>query len=383
MESSITTSVEPNFGATSSNHSVHVASSSVQAEEATASPDPAGDSATRRGLRARRPAQQRPYSFDAEIFDGSDTEMMEDESVSQAPPEVPSRRVSVASLSNEPYAQLLDPETLAILQGGMGPEPEQKVETQGRQKHFKGKGRAWKKDESDEDLEFNPGKKKAAAKAKAKAKAKAQQAQQQLPKKKGGRPRKSILSEDIVHDDSDEETPTRTAEPSPSRAASESAPKKGRKSTRKSALSEEIVHDDSDDDSDQGEGEVVHDRPLSPVLPVPAPKASTTTPKKRGRPRLSDRSASSKAQEEPKEAITSAPAQVTEEVPAAKDEAKLTEEPIEDSSTANKVEQAAAPEAKTMIESAHPAPSTTAVNNEDDKTSDKEVVPLNCELPCL
>ncbi|KAH7393927.1 hypothetical protein DE146DRAFT_633864 [Phaeosphaeria sp. MPI-PUGE-AT-0046c] len=371
VESNVALTVEPNLTATSSDRDAQGEDNRAHTEEVTASPDPNGDSASsaRRGLRTRRPAQQRPYSYDAEVFDGSDTERIVDETVSPTPPAIQSRRMSVASLSNEPYGQLLDPETLAILQGGMGPEPEQKDEMQGRPKHFKGKGRAWKKEESDEDLEFNPSKKKAAARAKAKAKAKAQLPEQQLPKKKGGRSKKSILSEDVVRDDSDEETPTRTAETSPSRAASDNAPSKGRKTTRKSALSEAIIHDDSDDD----EGMKIHDRPASPAL---APKVSTSTPKKRGRPRLSDQSASSKTQEAPKEAITSAPAQVTETIHAVEEQAKPTDVSTKDVSPANKVEHIE-PEEQTKDESAAPASSTTATNIVNDDISDKGAVLLN------
>jgi hypothetical protein len=287
LSSNITTTTEPNITATIGTHGTPNTNTGLISHDATASPDPTSESAaaTRRGLRARRPAQQRPYSLDAEIYEESDADVMEEEPVAQAPPETQSRRVSIASLSREPIGQL-DDETLAILQGSVDREPEEEQDTYGRTKHFKGKGRAWKKEESDEDLEFNPGKKKS-AKAKAKAKAAAAAAAAQQPKKRG-RPRKSNLSEDVIRDDSDDEAPAKAADASPSPAAPESAARKTRKPSRKSVLSEELVHDDTD-----GEEEEVAD--ARATEPTTLPEVSTPAASKRGRPRKSDQSVSSKA----------------------------------------------------------------------------------------
>jgi hypothetical protein len=266
----------------------------------TALPAPTSESAaaSRRGLRARRPAQQRPYSIEAGIYDESDDEVVEDEPVVQAASCIKSRRVSVASLSKEPLGQL-DDETLAILQGSVDREPDDGEEYYGRAKHFKGKGRAWKKEESDEDLEFNPGKKKAAKAKAAKAKAAAQQ-----PKKRG-RPRKSNLSEDIVHDDSGEEIPSMMENVSPSPVASEGTARKTRKPPRKSVLSEELVKDDTD------EGEANANDTMHMENATAATSEYTPAPKKRGRPRKSDQSVSSKASvagnDEPTEPVSYTP----------------------------------------------------------------------------
>jgi hypothetical protein len=288
--SNITSITEPNITATTENGPFSDATAIKNRSDATASPDPNSESATRRGLRMRRPAQQRPYSYDADIFEGSESEPLEQEPVSLPPPSIESRRVSIASLSNEPLGQL-DLETLAILQGGVEPAPEEERSRNGRPKHFKGKGRAWKKEESDEDLEFNPGKKKAArARAKAKAKAEAQHLKQY---KKRGVSRKSNLSEDFVRDDSDEEEQARQSEASPSPTASEGvATKKARKPPRKSVLSTELVHDDTEEDHDRVEGGVA-------AAIAAAPEITTPAPKKRGRPRKSDQTASSKASPAP------------------------------------------------------------------------------------
>jgi hypothetical protein len=234
----------------------------------TASPE--GESAiaaaTRRGLRERRPAQQHPYSYDAQLFDEHETGVPEEKTAVQPPAEVQSRRESIASFDKsygvDQAAKDLDPDILAILQGEVQPEFER---ADGRPKHFKGKGRAWKKDESDEDMEFNPGKKKAA-----KARAKNQ------PPKKRGRPRKSNLSEDVVREDSDDGSFTRMDDASPndtsSPAALDEVQRKARRQPRRSALSEEVARKATEKSDDEMNG-------------AAAPVVSTPVPKKRGRPR--------------------------------------------------------------------------------------------------
>lgn len=285
----VAATAEPSIAAPAPAPYPSIASTVARASGADSAPGPSEESAaaTRRGLRARRPAQQRPYSYDMEIFEESESDGTEEQPVAQPSSIVPSRRVSVASLSTEPLVQL-DPETLAILQGAVDPEPEGEMDNQRRPKHFKGKGRAWKKEESDEDVEFNPTKKKNAARAKAKAKAQAQ-AQQQQPKKRG-RPRKSGLSEDVIRDDSEAASPSQTMDASPSPAAPESSTKKTRKPTRKSVLSEALVHDDSDGQEATGDAQAT---PATPTREISTPAA-----RKRGRPRKSDQSTSSKDHDE-------------------------------------------------------------------------------------
>ncbi|KAF1928973.1 uncharacterized protein M421DRAFT_420204 [Didymella exigua CBS 183.55] len=279
---------------------------------------------TRRGLRNRKPAQQRPYYHDAQVFEDVETEEEDDSEL-----EAVSREGSPEALSSS------------------------------RPKHFKGKGRAWKKDGSDEDEEFvTPKEKKAtkAAKAKAhreKAKAEKEESEQlswditlalwqalvsdadwsadrdnpnhisnrckqeqqangsakdisqdipeetskEMPKQKKnlGRPKKS-LSEDTVRDDSDNDTPQAT----PSQPF-----KRGRGRPRKSALSSEIVHDDSEDEapavtkqtsppaqkatSPEGTSDLITPPKTKPTTrPFTAKStAEAITPKKRGRPRKS------------------------------------------------------------------------------------------------
>jgi hypothetical protein len=305
---SVTALAAPNVGAAAENtvdRSEHVGNTNGT----TASPGPTGETAaqaaTRRGLRARRPAQQRPYSIDAETFDVEESDSDAGNIINQPSSSIQSRRVSVASLAqapteNDPDSEVLcmlpnavhlDPEILAILQGGVHPDPEPQ-NGHGRPKHYKGKGRAWKKEESDEDTEFAPPKTKAA-----RAKAKAQREQQ--PPKKRGRPRKSVLSEDVIRDDSDEDANPGSVNASPPPAASEVPVKKSRNPPRKSVLSAEIIIDNTDEEEDE------EDMFITPAV---LPESTTHVPKKRGRPRKSDQSTSSKMsvdlKEEPEEAIS-------------------------------------------------------------------------------
>lgn len=274
----------------SENDSAANVNDSTIGNDASASPDQesASAAATRRGLRARRPAQQRPYSLDAEIYEEHDTDVPQEYAVVQPSPDVHSRRVSVASIGKGYLKELpvdnLDEETLAILQGEVEPEFER---ADGRPKHFKGKGRAWKKEESDEDLEFNPGKKKA-------ARAKAAKARGQQPRKRG-RPRKSNLSEDVVRDDSDAEELDQTEEAdsvqSPSPTAPEVVTRKSRRPTRKSVLSAEVVRDDTDEDDDENEENIF--KPKNFEVERPAGN-------RRSRPKASEQAITSKTSTGPK-----------------------------------------------------------------------------------
>jgi hypothetical protein len=193
---------------------------SVDSAAASPAPESVSGATTRRGLRTRRPAQQRPYYHDAQLFEDVEPTNGEAPNSTNTSPDTKSRRVSVASLSknvDDALLAQLDEEALALLQE----EPQEPSST--RPKHFKGKGRAWKKEGSDEDEEFSMAAKKKAAKA-ARMKAKGQ-----VPKKRG-RPRKSGRSEELVGEDDDEEGIRRKRAP-----------------VRKSALSEEFVRDSDDE----------------------------------------------------------------------------------------------------------------------------------------
>jgi hypothetical protein len=287
---------------TTRNNDVGANSDAAETGTAEGTPDPSG-AGSRRGLRNRKPAQQRPYYHDAQVFEDVETEPDHD-------------------LSDTPLLS-------------RSPSPE--VPLQSRPKHFKGKGRAWKKEGSDEDEEFVTPKEKKTAKA-ARLKAEKEKARSEngkvdasegditsalwealtsetpgslkskdkehdqarktngslseppKQKKKIGRPKKSSLSGDAVRDGTGND-------PQP--------PRRGRGRPRKSALSSELVHDDSDDDDAPAAAET--QPPLPKVVENPTPNdlapsstknssrpstATSTvpasTPKKRGRPRKSD-----------------------------------------------------------------------------------------------
>ncbi|KAJ5031044.1 hypothetical protein J3E73DRAFT_419330 [Bipolaris maydis] len=208
-------------------------------DSATASPaSTSAPGSTRRGLRTRKPAQQRPYYHDSQLFEDvapGNVDVHDQETMSS--PVVQSRRVSIASLSrnvDDALLASLDEEAMALLQEEAESEPT-------KPKHFKGKGRAWKKEGSDEDEDYSLAAKKKAAKA-AKLKAKGQ-----VPKKRG-RPRKSGRSEELVGEDTDEDKENiKRKKPLP----------------RKSALSEEIIQDSSDggeeDKEDKEEKSIVEE----------------------------------------------------------------------------------------------------------------------------
>ncbi|KAH8644191.1 hypothetical protein IG631_01655 [Alternaria alternata] len=198
-------------------------------DSTAASPDPTTASAgsTRRGLRTRKPAQQRPYYHDSQLFEDVEPTNGDAQDSSSTSPAAQGRRVSVASISkniDDALLASLDEEAMALLQEETEPES-------AKPKHFKGKGRAWKKEGSDEDEEFSIAASMKAASKKA-AKAARMKAKGQIPKKRG-RPRKSGRSEELIDEETDED---------------KDAVKRKRPPPRKSALSEEVIIDSSDEE---------------------------------------------------------------------------------------------------------------------------------------
>lgn len=276
---------------------------------------------TRRGLRNRKPAQQRPYYHDAQLFEDAETEHEEDspESSSESSHK-PGATIDTLSrdMSDFPAAALWDilaNEAIQLNKEQLPEEQERQLKPEihrepdgdtPKTKHFKGKGRAWKKEGSDEDEEFTPKQKKAAKAAKAKAERINAKIEKDVvddipkPKKKIGRPRKSNLSEDTVHDDSDNDTSILEGETT-LQAVPTQPPKRSRGRPRKSALSSELVRDDSEDDAPStvsAPKQALVDLTGSPkskstsrpsTASGPA-QTQTQTPKKRGRPRKSDAS---------------------------------------------------------------------------------------------
>jgi hypothetical protein len=234
---------------------------------AAASPDPNA----RRGLRMRRPAQQRPYFHDAQLFEDADTSPVEAGGSGSTSPASGSRRLSVTPFTRTDDEGFVETPGESMADLGHFEEGHDQ-----RQRHFKGKGRAWKKDESDEDEEFTP--KRKAAKAKADAQASGQ--------KKRGRPRKIPLAEDAVHDHSTSGTHgvgSAVLNKSPTSTPTQPQ-KRGRGRPRKSALSAELVQDDSSDNGSPRKKQ----NTVAVDVPTPPPATPLSAPKKRGRPRKSD-----------------------------------------------------------------------------------------------
>jgi hypothetical protein len=246
--SSVATVAEPNI-TVDTNVTPKVNGKTAQDAESTAtSPDPTTASAgsTRRGLRTRKPAQQRPYYHDSQLFEDVEPVNGDEQDSSNTSSAAQGRRVSIASISrniDDALLASLDEEAMALLQEETEPEP-------AKPKHFKGKGRAWKKEGSDEDEEFSLAAKKKAAKA-ARMKAKGQ-----IPKKRG-RPRKSGRSEELIDEETDEDKDT---------------VKRKRPPPRKSALSEEVIINSSDDDMKEME---VGDTTTPQYTPKSLPKSTT------------------------------------------------------------------------------------------------------------
>lgn len=342
-----TTPAKPNAHATNVKTDTK-ADAAAETTTPEGTPDPSAAN-TRRGLRNRKPAQQRPYYHDAKLFEDSDSDSSEEEE------EEESREASFEPANQAVMPAPVDPkmkdspanalwdfltaEAAALWKRREREEEANKTtekkpdveDDTPKTKHFKGKGRAWKKEGSDEDEEFTPKQKKAAKAAKAKAdkaKAKADKAAEKAAaddtpkqKKKIGRPRKSNLSEDIVRDDSDNDASMIGSGPSPQATPSQ-PPKRGRGRPRKSALSSELVRDDSDDDgpaaapvAKQAPATTPASKPAEPqsamdLTTPPKPKTTsrpstatssaptstlTSTPKKRGRPRKSSTSTPQKS----------------------------------------------------------------------------------------
>ncbi|USP73114.1 hypothetical protein yc1106_00388 [Curvularia clavata] len=217
--------------------------SNVDPDSAAASPtSTSAPGSTRRGLRTRKPAQQRPYYHDSQLFEDVEPRNGDaNDHETTSSPVAQGRRVSIASISkniDDALLASLDEEAMALLQDEPESEP-------ARPKHFKGKGRAWKKEGSDEDEDYSQaGKKKAAKATKMKVKG-------QVPKKRG-RPRKSGRSEELVGEDTDEDKEN---------------VKRKRSMPRKSALSEEIIQDSSDggeEDREMGNEEEADETKIEP-----------------------------------------------------------------------------------------------------------------------
>lgn len=219
---------------------------------AAASPEgPSTSSATRRGLRTRTPAQQRPYLHHAKLFEEAEwAEQNGGNDAKRSPKAKPTKLAQVSYPDEED--NLLDEEedTIAVRQ-------ERPPQTSAK-RHYKGKGRAWKKAEEDEDQDY-----------KSPVKTKGSNA----PKRKT-KPRKSIQrSDSYVGDEVVSGAEEPLEEPAVESPAQHAPKPKGRRPRKSHHLSEEFVRDDSDSDMEE---------PQEEQQPIVAPIVQKT-PKPKGR----------------------------------------------------------------------------------------------------
>lgn len=262
---------------------------------AAASPDGPGSS-SRRGLRTRTPAQQRPYFHNAQVFDELVTDEPEAEPETQPSPPKPKQKLRLTGLAQVSFPevqeqrQAQDEDTIPDGNDDGGelmldfdePQPLRKA-------HYKGKGRAWKKTSDDEDQDY-----------KSPVKVKSSQ-----PTRKLGRRRSTQMVEDPTEEPESpapakqprqEEQANKKIEPV-TKSPTPKPDKRPRKPRKISHLSEEFVRDDSDtalDEHREPEMKAEPEKTQSIDSASPAQK----TPKKRGRPRKSDQGSALKPKKE-------------------------------------------------------------------------------------
>jgi hypothetical protein len=220
------------------------------------SPDKAGPSpATRKGLRTRTPAQQRPYYHHAKLFEEVVEAVGEDESADKQSPMSKSKLVHGNHANSDDDSKWqeehVDHDSLAQQQS----EPPKQPKKRGRPR-------------KSQPAVMSPNQSKSpAATAGLKATKAAALAPQTAPRPRG-RPRKTNLSEEFVRDDSDSDEAQEALEKEKEIEASQdvvmvdAAPssEKRKRKARKAYLSQEFVEEDSDSAQEQN-GE-----PTVPIL---------------------------------------------------------------------------------------------------------------------
>lgn len=252
-------------------------------KNAAASPDGPGSS-SRRGLRTRTPAQQRPYFHNAQVFDDLVSDEPEADTNSQPSPPKPKQKLKLTGL-----AQVSFPEVEEERQEPEGPiiehndddelmlEPEEPQPA--RKAHYKGKGRAWKKTSDDEDQDY-----------KSPVKVKLDQPTRKLGRRKSTQTIETLAdalgSEESPQQLRQDEEEEKQVDPVPQSPAAKPG-KKPRKPRKISHLSEEFVRDDSDTAPDEHKGPARKVEPEK-TQSIGLVNLAQKTPKKRGRPRKSN-----------------------------------------------------------------------------------------------
>lgn len=256
-------------------------------KNAAASPDGPGSS-SRRGLRTRTPAQQRPYFHNAQVFDELVSDKPETETGAEPSPPRPKQKLRLTGLAQVSFPDLdkerqkAEEETMLISRND--DEEAEKVDDEAmrdpeesqppRKAHYKGKGRAWKKTSDDEDQDY-----------KSPVKVKTNQPTRKLGRRKSSQT--APENEEPAIQQQEDEKDKEQIDP-----AVQSPTPKGNKKTRKprkiSHLSEEFVRDDSDTAPEENKQSKANIEPEKAQSLVPTTPAQVIPKKGRGRPRKSD-----------------------------------------------------------------------------------------------
>ncbi|OAG02574.1 uncharacterized protein CC84DRAFT_897957 [Paraphaeosphaeria sporulosa] len=266
---------------------------------AAASPDGPGSS-SRRGLRTRTPAQQRPYFHNAQVFDDLVAEPEVEPETQPSPPK-PKQKLRLTGLAQVSFPEVqeerLAQEDVAISEDNYdGDElmldPEELRPP--RKAHYKGKGRAWKKTSDDEDQDYkSPVKVKSSQPTRTIGRRKSTQTAEDpseepaSPASTSSVPAKQQRQEAKVNKKFEPVTQSPTPNPG----------KRPRKPRKISHLSEEFVRDDFDTAPEEHKESEIKTEPQK-TQSIESASPAQRTPKKRGRPRKSDQSSALKPRKE-------------------------------------------------------------------------------------
>lgn len=246
-----------------------------------ASPDAPGSS-SRRGLRTRTAAQQRPYFHNAQVFDEL---VAEPEAEPGTPPSSPKpkQKLKLTGLTQVSFPEFDEgpaEDEIAIAMYGYGgggmleetPQPPRKAR----------KGRAWRKNSDEEDQDY-----------KSPAKIKSSQPTRKVDRRKSNQDAEDMMEEpESPEKQRQGDRANKGVEPA-TQSPTSKAGKKPRKPRKISHLSEEFVKDDSDtamEELQEPKSKVEPEKTQAIAMTNPAQK----TPKKKGRPRKSDQGSAPK-----------------------------------------------------------------------------------------
>ncbi|KAL5383220.1 hypothetical protein PMIN03_011511 [Paraphaeosphaeria minitans] len=261
---------------------------------AAASPDRPGSS-SRRGLRTRTPAQQRPYFHNAQVFDELVAEPEAEPETQPSPPKPKQKlrltgfaQVSFTDVQEERQAQE-EVATLNVNDGGDELMLDSEEPQPPRKTHYKGKGRAWKKTSDDEDQDYkSPVKVRSSEPTRKTGRRKSTQtAEDPSEESASPAPAKQQRQEDQVNKKVDPVAQSFMPKPG----------KRPRKPRKISHLSEEFVRDDSDTALEELKEPEIKTEPQKTQL-IESASPVQKTPKKRGRPRKHDQGSAPKPRKE-------------------------------------------------------------------------------------